>query len=63
MRRRRYDGDSRHIIIDHRQLSRTRRALGLIAAGCLVAAFLIPPAQGLLLMVGLFSGVAIGWVE
>ncbi|HMQ34558.1 MAG TPA: hypothetical protein PKD53_27730 [Chloroflexaceae bacterium] len=62
-RRRRHGGDNRHLVIDHRELSRTRKLLGLIAAVCLVAAFLIPQLQGLLLMVGLFSGVAIGWVE
>lgn len=63
MRRRRHDGDSRHLIIDHAQLSRTRKLLGLLAASCLLAAFLFPAIQGPLLMIGLFSGVAIGWVE
>lgn len=62
-RRRHYEGDNRHLAVDQRELARTRRALGLIAAACLLAALLIPPIRGPLLMIGLFSGVAIGWVE
>lgn len=62
-RRRGDEGDDRHIPVDFKRIARTQWSLGLFAAACLVAAFLIPALQGPLLLVGIFSGLAIGWVE
>lgn len=62
-RKRVHRGDSRHVVVDFAQISRTQRILGIIAGVCIALAFVIPALQGWLLLVGLFAGVAIGWVE
>lgn len=56
-------GDSRHIAVDFKQIARTQKILGIIAAACFIAAFIFPTLQGWLILVGIFAGLGIGWVE
>jgi hypothetical protein len=49
--------------IDGRTRARKRAILGGVAAACFALALMFPVAGSWLLLVGVFSGLGIGWVE